>query len=371
MEIKVRALDGLQEKSSQEIEKEVLAAAEAKENAKAEVNTTGVDDGDKGATTEKEQEGVQPEAKTEAELKEEDVLSFIKSKYSKDITSIDELFNTGEAAELPEEIQGYLEYKEKTKGRGLADYMKLSEDISSMDEDQILSEYFISTGDAIDSEDVEVLMEDFVYDEDFDEEKDIKKKKLAKKQTIVKAKKFLETQREMHKHPLESSTGAVSAEQQEELKAYNEYIAEAKTTQEVVKRQSDWFLEKTDEVFSDFKGFDFQIDDSTLTFNPGDAAKLKETQLDSTNFMKKFIDPQTGLVKDARGYHKALAVAMNPDKFAKFFYEQGKSEGTEGVVKGIKNVDMTTQRVPEVSKNKDGFQVRAITPPSGRGLTIK
>ena len=32
-----------------------------------------------------------------------------------------------------------------------------------------------------------------------------------------------------------------------------------------------------------------------------------------------------GLMYDAKGYHKALSVAMNPEKFAQFFYEQGVS----------------------------------------------
>ena len=38
------------------------------------------------------------------------------------------------------------------------------------------------------------------------------------------------------------------------------------------------------------------------------------------NFVKKFID---GVINNAEGYHRSLAIAMNPEKFAKFFYEQG------------------------------------------------
>ena len=41
---------------------------------------------------------------------------------------------------------------------------------------------------------------------------------------------------------------------------------------------------------------------------------------------------------DAAGYHRALSIAMNPDKFAKFFYEQGKSEAVEDVLRKQKNV---------------------------------
>ena len=39
-----------------------------------------------------------------------------------------------------------------------------------------------------------------------------------------------------------------------------------------------------------------------------------------------------GYIKDAEGYHKALAVAMNPEAFA-FFFEQGKSQATDEVMR--------------------------------------
>jgi hypothetical protein len=39
------------------------------------------------------------------------------------------------------------------------------------------------------------------------------------------------------------------------------------------------------------------------------------------------------MISDAVGYHRSLALAMNPDKFAKFFYEQGKSEATDDVMR--------------------------------------
>ena len=36
------------------------------------------------------------------------------------------------------------------------------------------------------------------------------------------------------------------------------------------------------------------------------------------NFIKQFTG-EDGLISDWNGYHRALALAMNPDKFAKFF----------------------------------------------------
>jgi hypothetical protein len=77
------------------------------------------------------------------------------------------------------------------------------------------------------------------------------------------------------------------------------------------------------------------------------------------------------MVKDASGYHRSLAMAMNPEKFAKFFYEQGMSDATDDVTRKIKNINMTERRAPEVSNFTGGMQVKAINPDSGKNLRIR
>jgi len=77
-----------------------------------------------------------------------------------------------------------------------------------------------------------------------------------------------------------------------------------------------------------------------------------------------------GFIKDAEGYHKALALAMNPDKFAQFFYEQGKSQATDDVIRKTKNINMSERNAPAGSV-KSGFQVKSVSQPSSRGLRIK
>ena len=96
---------------------------------------------------------------------------------------------------------------------------------------------------------------------------------------------------------------------------------------------------------------------------------MKSAQINPSNFIQKFLDDD-GLLKDAVGYHRSLAIAMNPEKFAKFFYEQGKSIATEDVIRKTKNVNMTTRNAPEVT-SKGGMQIRAVNPSSGKGLRIK
>ena len=88
------------------------------------------------------------------------------------------------------------------------------------------------------------------------------------------------------------------------------------------------------------------------------------------NWINQFVDEQ-GLVKDAMGYHRSLAIAMNPDKFAKFFYEQGQAEAVDGVMRKTKNINMSERGVPQNASSKGGMQVRSVNPDSGRGLKIR
>jgi len=371
MEFKVKEVTGTEEKSQQEIEAKLLKDAEERHNP---TNVEQIDMQPSDSTSDDTQETVEIQDNVEtqsSELNEDDVLSFIKNRYEKDFTSVDQLFEQREKnEELPEDVKGYFDYKKST-GRGIEDYVKLNRDFSSMDEDQLLSEYLLASGEATDSEDVEVLMDDYSYDEDLDEERDIKKTKLAKKKAIAKAKNFFEEQKEMYKQPLESSTVGVSDEQMQEIEEHKRYLAEANTAQEEMKRKREWFTEKTDQVFQDFKGFDFKIGEDTFTFKPGETDRIKEQQMDYQGFVRKFIDKDTGMLSDAAGYHRALAVAMNPNKFASFFYEQGKSDATESVTRRMKNVDMTERKAPQVSNRKDGLQIKSISTPSSTGLKIK
>jgi len=144
MELKVKELGVVEQKSVQEVEKELL------EKHEASLETT--------------EPITEPITKPSSELKEEDVLSFIKDRYNKEITSVDQLFAEREQQEeLPEDVKAYYEYRKKT-GRGIEDYIKLNRDFDSMSEDQLLREYFLSTGEAIDSEDAEMMIEDYQWD---------------------------------------------------------------------------------------------------------------------------------------------------------------------------------------------------------------
>lgn len=370
MEIKVRALEGVEEKSVQQIEEELLKKHEQEMNGGPQGNQgsndgSGSNDDGAGAQGADESEG-----QSAPELTEEQVLSYIGKRYNKQINSFDELVaERQEGEKLPEDVAAYMKYKKET-GRGFEDFLKLKKDYDSMDPDQLLRDYLASTQQGLDEEDIDTLMEEYSFDEDIDDESKIKRTKIARKKAIAEAKTFFNTQKEKYKIPLESSGSGLSDEEKQEYEAYRQYTQQAKTVQEENERKRQWFEQKSDEVFSkDFKGFEFALDDKKIVFSPGAAAELKKAQSNPMNFISKFLD-ENGLIKDAAGYHKSLAIAMNPEKFAKFFYEQGKSDATDNELRKIKNINMSDRKVPEVT-NKGGMQVKAVAPDSGRSLKIR
>ena len=359
MEIKVKEVGVVEEKSVQQVEQELLEKHEEKLNEEVA-----------SEAAPEETESVEPEVELQKEdLTEESVLSFIKNRYGRDISSLDELTAAKESEKMPEDVAAYYKYKKET-GRGFDDFAKLQVNYDEMDTDKLLRDYLMATEDGLDSEDIEMLMEDYSFDEDLDDDSDIKKIKIARKKTIAKAKSYFNDQKEKYRVPLESSRDSISESDAKDLEAYKQYIESAKTYEEEINRKRDWFNKKTDGVFgSEFKGFEFTLDDKKVTFSPGDATELKKIQSDPQNFIGKFLNDD-GLIEDAVGYHKALSIAMNPEKFAKFFYEQGKAEATDDVIRKTKNINMSERKTPEVT-SKGGMQIKSLSNDSGRGLKIR
>ena len=374
MEIKVKAVESPDSKSVQEVEKELLEKHEESLNDEAgEADMEGVEQSTESATTTEEQESVQPEgeAQTESsELSEEDVLSYIGKRYGREINSFDELVSERESSEeLPEDVASYLKYKQET-GRGFEEFVKLQQDFDDMNPDDLLESYYKATENGLDDEDIDIMLDEFDYDEDVDTESEVKKIKLAKKKEIAKAKSYFNEMKEQYKQPLESRASEGSQVDTEKLEAYEQYIKSADTQKVEGERRRQWFTEKTDEVFGgEFKGFEFSVDGNAVLYSPQSLDAMKKEQSNVMNFINKFMT-EDGLISDAQGYHKAIAVASNPEKFAQFFYEQGKASATEDVTRKMKNINMSERKAPEVS-NKGGVQIRAINPDSGKGLKIR
>ena len=380
MEIKVRDLGELESKSTQEIEKELLEKHEAQQEAadnpepKDEVERVNLQEApaeEEKVVEEKVEEPVVETPEVSApEMSESDVLSYITNKYGEEVSSLDDFIVKRNASEeLPEDVKAYFEYKKET-GRSIGDFVKLQQDYDSMNPDSLIASYYSATEEGLDSEDIQYLMDDkFGFDEDLDDEKEKKKKQLAKKRELSKAKKYFKEQKEKYKLPLESRE-VVSESNKKEIEAYRKYIEENAVYEKEAAKKLQWFKEETNKVFNkDFKGFEFVINDKKISYLPGSVEDVKSSQSSIDNFIQRYVDDR-GLVKDTAQYHRALSMAMNPDKYAKFFYEQGKADAVDNMSKKTKNINMDVRSTPQVT-SKSGFKVRSLNQDSGRGLKIR
>ena len=170
--------------------------------------------------------------------------------------------------------------------------------------------------------------------------------------------------------PLESGDSFVPQEEKDAYRAYKEYRETTTASEQDQERRSKYFADKTNELFSDkFEGFKFSIDeDKKLVYKPAESQELLKEQSTLKNFINKFLNDD-GYLQDAEMFHRSIAVASNPEKFAKFFYEKGKSEAVEGVARESKNIDMT-RNATSITPTQ-GFQVRSVDAERGNRLVIR
>jgi len=268
---------------------------------------------------------------------------------------------------LPENIEKLVTFMEDTGG-SVEDYVALNKDYSNLSSGQLLKEYYIKTKPHLELEEIAFLMEDnFDFDEDVDEARDIRKKKLAYKEEVAKAKQHLESSKSKYYDEIKLRPG-VTQEQQEALSFYDQY----KKQQQQAQQLHGDFRDNTKKLFSnEFKGFDFNVGEKKFRYGIKDPNKVGETQVDVQNFISKYSNDK-GEIVDPAGYHKAMYAAMNADKIAHHFYEQGKADGIKNVISSSKNPSTDKPRqVADGNVFVNGLKVRSISGLDSTKLKIK
>ena len=263
---------------------------------------------------------------------------------------------TGEP--LPENIQKLMDFMNETGG-DLQDYVKLNQDYSKLNDNDVVFEYYKQTKPHLTTEEINFLMEDsFSFDEEEDEQRDIRRKKLAFKEQVASARSHLDGQKSKYYEEIKAGS-KLTPEQQKAMDFFNRYNKESEANQKVAKKNSDIFTQKTNQVFNDkFKGFEYNVGDKKYRFNVNNAEEVKNVQSDINNFTKKFLDKNSTL-SDAKGYHKSLFTAMNADAVAKHFYEQGKAYALKESVAKSKNISMSP-RQKHGTVEAGGVKVRVL-----------
>jgi len=268
--------------------------------------------------------------------------------------------------QLPENVEKLVSFMEETGGT-VEDYVRLNADYSNVDEKALLKEYYRKNKPHLDSEDVNLILEDFAWDSEIDEERDIRKKKIAFKEEVAKAKDYLEDLKQKYYDEIKMRPG-VNQEQQKAVDFFNRYNKQ----QEQAEQLHEDFKLKTKKLFSeDFKGFDFQVGEKRYKYNIQNRDKVAENQSNINNLIGKFLDGD-GNVVDPAGYHKAMYAAENVDKIANHFYEQGKADAVKDVVNKSKNLSNVKAREGNTGEVfVGGLKVKSISGADSTRLKIK
>ena len=264
-----------------------------KENETKEDNAddSGVVAESEDAEPAQEQEEVQPETETqETPVVEEITEDSTEEEVTEVEEKIEEAVAEAEATgkPLPENIQKLIDFMEETGG-DLSDYVKLNQDYSKLDDQNLLYEYYKQTKPHLNNEEINFLMEDsFSYDEEVDEERDIRRKKLALKEQVANARAHLDGQKSKYYEEIKAGS-KLTQEQRKAIDFFNRYNKESEETKKIADKQKSTFLNKTNNVFNDkFKGFDYNVGDKKYRFKVNNVEEVKSTQSDINNFVKSF-----------------------------------------------------------------------------------
>jgi len=311
------------------------------------------------------------EPATEAEVQApiEEIIEEVAETTPEKIEDIQEVTNEPvvKTQQLPQNIDKLVKFMEETGGT-VEDYVNLNKDYTKFDDNTLLHEYYKKSKPHLSQDEINFLIEDkFHVDEDVDEERDIRRKKLAYKEEVAYAKKDLENLKSKYYAEIKQRPG-ITQEQQKATDFFNRYNKQ----QETIKQSHEAFQKQTKDLFdTEFKGFDYSVGEKKFRYKVQDPSKVAKSQSDINNFINKFVDKK-GNINDTLGYHKALYAAMNADKLASHFYEQGKADGVKNMVKQSKNPATDAPRqVASGDVFIDGLKVRAISGTDSSKLKIK
>ncbi len=268
--------------------------------------------------------------------------------------------------QLPENVEKLVNFMEDTGGT-VEDYVRLNADYSNVDEKALLKEYYKKNKPHLDSDDINLILEDYEWDEDVHEEKEIRKKKLAFKEEVAKARTYLDDLKTKYYDEIKLRPG-VTQEQQKAMDFFNRYNKQ----QEQAEQLHTEFKKRTKELFGEnFKGFDFEVGGKKYKYNIQNRDAVAENQSNIENLIGKFLDAD-GNVVDPSGYHKAMYAASNVDKIATHFYEQGKADAVKEVVNKSKNLSDVKARQGNTGEVfVGGMKVKSISGADSTKLRIK
>ena len=359
---KTTKLDLSKKEEPKKEEKDAIPVGETKKVSMVEPSGDSgkVDEPVRVDTTEnevKKEEVQKPQIEEITEIEVKDTKQPVEEEVVKEVVKQDKV--------LPENIEKLVNFMEDTGGT-VEDYVRINADYTNIDENVLLREYYKNVKPHLNSEEIDFILEDsFSWDEDLDEDRHIKKKKLAYKEEIAKARNFLEDTKSKYYDEIKLRPG-VTQEQKKATEFFNRYNTEQQRANELHKE----FVNKTNKLFNEFEGFDFNVGEKKFRYKINNTEEVAQSQSNINNFVGKFLN-EDGSVKDHASYHKAIYAARNADSIAEHFYEQGKADAIRDVNAKSKNIDITPAKQADGDIFIGGMKVKAISGVDSSKLKIK
>ena len=305
---------------------------EVKENeevTETSTNTDGVAELVEDAPAVPEQKEVQPEEPAV----EEEVIELSNS--VQDAPKA-ETVTEPKADALPEWIQKLKDFQEETGG-GLEEYQAYTKDYDSLNDTDLLKQYYKITKPGYTAEDIDLTLEAKFGTEEVAEGEEMtredKLKILALKDEVIAAKHFLKTNKEKYYTDLKSGVHGAPEQYKEAVQFYNDSQKQAESQKAI----RETFINQSKEVFNEsFKGFAFESGDKKYRIKVGDGQAVMNSQLDLNQVVGKFLN-EDGSIADTAGWHKALWSAQNSDKLFNAGIEAGKALALKERAQATKN----------------------------------
>ena len=243
---------------------------------------------------------------------------------------------------LPEWIQKLKDFQEETGG-GLEEYQAYTKDYDSLNETDLLKQFYKLTKPGYTNEDIDLTLEaKFGVEKVADGEemsREDKLKLLALKDEVATARTFLKTNKEKYYVDLKSGVHGAPEQYKEAVQFYNDSQKQAESQKAIRKT----FINQSKEVFNEsFKGFPFESGDKKYRIKVGDGQAVMNSQLDLNQVVGKFLN-EDGSIADTAGWHKALWSAQNSDKLFNAGVEAGKALALKERAQATKNPSYTPE----------------------------
>ena len=270
---------------------------------------------------------------------------------------------TQQQVDMPEGVNKLINFMKETGGT-VQDYARLNVDLSKIDDDALLRQYYKSTKPHLDHDEVDFLLQDKYATLEDDDERSTKKKRLAFKEDIANAKNYFEQTKQKYYEDLKLRSSNVNSKAQEFFDRYNK-------EQEIAKQREGDFASKTQNFFNDeFKGFEISVGDKKFNYGIKNPANIAQEQSKTNTIFKKFLGNK-GEITDLKGYHKAVYAANNIDSIAEHFYEQGKADATKNIIAQSNNINTDPRPQDEGNVYINGLRVKAISGVDSSRLKVK